>query len=225
SPNFNNPLGSCMSDENKQRLVEILAERNVPLIEDDVYGDIYFAPERPKVAKAYDKSGSVLLCSSFSKTLAPGYRIGWVAAGRYRKEIEHLKMVNTLAGASLTSQAVAEFLAGGGYDHYLRRIRKTYAQQVNDTIEAVGRYFPDGTKVTRPAGGHVVWVEMPGVNALKMFQSALREGISIAPGPIFSAQNKYGNCIRLNCGVAWTDNVERALQRLGEIAKSPAQKA
>jgi DNA-binding transcriptional MocR family regulator len=216
--NFSNPLGSCMPESHKRELVELLAEQEIPLIEDDIYGDLYFGSERPKVAKAFDRRGLVVLCSSFSKTLAPGYRVGWVAAGRFQTQIEHQKLVSNLATPTAPQLAVAEFLANGGYDHHLRRVRRVYADKVAGMAQAIGRYFPDGTRVTRPAGGFVLWVECPPyVDALVLYEQALRAGMTIAPGPIFSAKQKYGNFIRLNAAF-WSAEVEPALAELGRLA-------
>jgi DNA-binding transcriptional MocR family regulator len=216
--NFSNPLGSCMSDEKKRALVEMLAGRDIPLIEDDLYGDLSFSPERPKVARAFDKKGLVLLCSSFSKTLSPGYRVGWAAPGRFRAEVERLKIVSSLATATLPQMAIAEFLANGGYDHYLRKVRRVYARQVTEMAHAVGKFFPEGTKVTRPSGGFVLWVELPGyVDALELYEMARQSGITFAPGPIFSAKQRYRNFIRLNAA-NWSEETEIALIRLGQMA-------
>lgn len=216
--NFTNPLGSLMPNERKKELVDLLAQHEIPLIEDDIYGDLSFANERPTVAKAYDKKGLVILCSSVSKTLIPGYRVGWVAPGKFQSEIEQLKLMMNVATASPTQLAVAEFMAGGGYDRHLRVIRKIYARQVAVMGEAIGKYFPEGTRVTRPAGGFVVWVEMPErVNALKLYELAIGHRIAIAPGPIFSASGKYRNNIRLNAA-HWSEKIEEAVQTLGGLA-------
>lgn len=216
--NFSNPLGSCMPDEKKQQLVEILRAKEIPLIEDDIYGDLSFSASRPKTAKAFDKEGLVLLCSSFSKTLAPSYRVGWVAPGRFKEKVMSLKFINTIATATLPQLAIADFLATGGYQRYLRRICKTYSHQVALMTEAIGRFFPDETKVTRPSGGFILWVELPKqMDALELYERALLEKISIAPGHIFSATGKYSNFIRLNCGHQWSDTVERAISKLGQI--------
>ena len=216
--NFNNPLGCCMPDENKQRLVRLLAEREIPLIEDDTYGEIAFAPQRPKTAKAFDRDGLVLLCDSFSKTLAPGYRVGWVAPGRFKDRVLHLKMVSSLANATLPELAIADFLANGGYDHHLRKLRRHYAGKATLMTLAIGEHFPAGTKVTRPAGGQVLWVELPeAVNSMELFHRALREKISIAPGPIFSPKQRFRNFVRLNFGNPWNAATEDALRRLGEM--------
>jgi DNA-binding transcriptional MocR family regulator len=159
--NYSNPLGSCMPDEKKQKLVELLTEYEIPLIEDDIYGSLTFEPQRPKTAKAFDQKGWVMLCDSFTKTLSPGYRVGWVAPGRFAPRIEFLKFVNTSATASLPQMAIAEFLQNGGYDHHLRKLRRFYAAQMQRMSEAIVKYFPPGTKATRPSGGMCVWVELP----------------------------------------------------------------
>jgi DNA-binding transcriptional MocR family regulator len=216
--NFSNPLGSCMPDEKKQRLVEMLSRRQIPLIEDDIYGNLTFGPKRPKVAKAYDTDGWVMLCDSFTKTLSPGFRVGWVAPGRFKAKVEFLKFVSTSATASLPQMAVGDFLQNGGYDHHLRRIRRLYATQMELMSQAVGRWFPEGTKITRPTGGMCLWVELPDhVNSLDVYHRAIAEKISIAPGPLFSAKQKFSNFIRLSAGNPWSSTVENAVRRLGEI--------
>jgi DNA-binding transcriptional MocR family regulator len=216
--NFSNPLGSCMPDENKQRLVAMLAERGIPLIEDDIYGDLAFAATRPRTAKSFDREGLVLLCDSFSKTLAPGYRVGWVAPGRFQAQIEHLKYVNTVATATLPQIAIADFLANGGYDHHLRKLRRLYAEKVQNFSQAISTHFPEGTRLTRPLGGYVLWVELPpAINSLELLDRALAAGISITPGPMFSAKSKFLNFIRINCGNPWTETIERALEQLGRM--------
>jgi DNA-binding transcriptional MocR family regulator len=218
-PNFNNPLGSCMPDKNKKSLVEMLTRRQIPLIEDDIYGDLYFGNTRPKTVKAFDKDGLVLLCSSFSKTLAPGYRVGWTAPGRFKFEVEQLKFMNTLATATLPQMAIAQFLESGGYDRHLRRLRKSLANQVQLVSLAISRHFPEGTRITRPSGGFVLWVELPkSINSLELHRKALREKISIIPGALFSAKQKYQNFIRLSCGQPWSDRLEQALITLGRLA-------
>lgn len=221
--NFSNPLGSYMPDANKKALVELLARREVPLIEDDIYGDLCFAGPRPKAAKAYDKDGLVLLCSSFSKTLAPGYRVGWTAPGRFRPQVESLKFTSSMATTTAPQMAIAEFLQSGGYDRYLRKLRRILAGQVEQMRHAVSRYFPGGTKITRPQGGYVLWVELPrSVDSLELHRRALAQKVSIAPGPIFSAKQKYKNFIRLSCGLPWSEKVDHAVQTLGELARKLA---
>lgn len=224
--NFSNPLGSCMPVEAKRELVAMLEKRDIPLIEDDLYGDLPHGGARPEVARAFSKKGLVLLCSSFSKTIAPGYRLGWIAPGRFYAEIERLKFVINIASSTLSQLTVAEFLAEGGYDHYLRSVRRVYAQQVARMARAVAQSFPAGTRVTRPEGGFVLWVELPrGSDSLTLYEGARAQGMTIAPGPIFSARRRYRNFIRLNCA-AWNDTIERAIANLGALAhQSPDPKS
>lgn len=219
-PNFNNPLGSLMPEENKQRLLEILSRRDVPLIEDDINGDLSHEGQRPRVVHSYDRRGMTLLCGSFSKTIAPGYRVGWVVPGRYYERVKALKLTSTLATASLPQLAIAEFIANGGYDHHLRSLRRDFASQLRRHSEAIAAAFPPGIKLTRPQGGFVLWVELPtGVSALKLHERALREKISIAPGPMFSAKQGFQNFIRINCGHPWSARAERAIGVLGQLVR------
>jgi len=221
-PNFQNPLGHLMPDENKRAMVEMLADRNIPLIEDDIYGDLCFGHERPRAAKSYDEAGLVLLCSSVSKTLAPGYRVGWIAPGRFKAEIERLKMATNIASPTLPQLAVADFLAHGGYDHHLRRMRRMYGEFAGEMSDAVARYFPEGTRATRPVGGYFLWVELPAkLDGLEMYREAVRSGVSIAPGPIFSPTQRYRNYIRLNF-TAWIPGAESWIEKLGTIARRMA---
>jgi DNA-binding transcriptional MocR family regulator len=215
--NFHNPLGGTIPEATKRALAAMLARRGVPLIENDVFGDLVFGAERPKCVKAFDTTGDVLLCSSFSKTIAPGYRIGWVAAGRYQQEVEHAKIVTSLATSTPPQMAVAALLENGGYDHHLRRIRRVYAQRTAAMAHAVARHFPEGTKVTRPGGGFVLWVELPeDVDSVALYGAALRKNITIAPGPLFSARGQYRNCVRLNTAF-FSERTEWAVEALGVL--------
>lgn len=227
-PSFANPLGSRMPDEAKKRMVTMLAAREVPLIEDDIYGDVPFpgtAPpgeeDRPKPAKSWDRDGGVILCSSFSKTIAPGYRVGYVAGGRYRDRIEALKFAHTISTPTLPQLAIAEFIEGGGYDHHLRQLRRRLASQVAHVREAIAAFFPEGTRVTAPTGGFVLWVELPGnASSIELHGRALAEGVSVAPGPIFSAKPRFTSYLRVSCGLPWSTAIEQALATLGRIACS-----
>lgn len=217
--NCSNPLGCIMSDERKRQLVDLLASHNVPLIEDDIHGDIAFSNERPSVARSSSRDDNVLLCSSFSKTVAPGYRVGWIAPGRYQGQLEALKMATTVASASPTQMAVAEFLANGSYERHLRKLRRDSSRKMAQMSEAIGYYFPAGTKVTRPRGAFCLWLEMPEeVDSLKLYAEAVQEGITIAPGPLFSATGKFKNCVRLNTAL-WSDKIEHAIETLGQLAR------
>jgi DNA-binding transcriptional MocR family regulator len=218
--NFQNPLGCTVPEAKKKALVALLMHYNVPLIEDDVYSELYFGDNQPPPAKAFDTEGLVLHCSSFSKCLAPGYRIGWAAAGRYCRTVAHQKLLLTLTTSTPTQHALAQYLERGGFDRHLRKLRRRIAHQQRIFSQAVGQYFPPGTRATRPSGGYFLWIELPqGVDALKIHRRALSEGISIAPGPIFSATHGFQNCLRLNYGHAWDSRTEWALETLGRLAR------
>ncbi|EHP39898.1 MocR family transcriptional regulator [Cupriavidus basilensis OR16] len=195
-----------------------------PLIEDDVYGELYFGDRCPLPAKAFDQEGLVMHCSSFSKTLAPGFRVGWVAPGQYGEAIKRLRLMTTLSAGVPTQVALAEYLQNGGYDKHLRRLRHLLEMQQGQLIAAIGRHFPDNVRVSQPAGGYFLWVEFAaGFDALALHRAALEQGIGIAPGPIFSARQGYRNCIRLNYGHLWSDAVEAAVAKLGQLAKAQLQ--
>lgn len=219
SSSFNNPLGCTMPDEKKLAVLNLLAQHGVPLIEDDIYGDIYFGTERPKPFMALDPRGNILYCSSFSKTVAPGYRIGWMATGRHMQRVLERKFAFTLCGPALLQLALADFLSSGGYDHHLRRIRSTFAGNIDQMLRTVERVFPTGTRVSRPAGGFVLWLELPQpLKSRELFAAALAKGICFAPGDVFSASNRYTSCLRLSCGYSWQPWIENGLKALGEIA-------
>jgi DNA-binding transcriptional MocR family regulator len=223
---FQNPLGSSMSDERKKALVALLTRHDLPLIEDDVYAELYFSDKRPTPAKAFDTQGLVLHCSSFSKCLAPGYRIGWAAPGRYARAVARQKLTTTLGASAPAQLALATYLERGGFDKHLRKLRQTLAAQQVAFAQAVARHFPAGTRATHPAGGYFLWVELPpGVDALKLHRQALALGISIAPGPIFSASRAFTHCLRLNYGHAWDARSEQALATLGRLAAEGARPA
>jgi DNA-binding transcriptional MocR family regulator len=219
-PSYSNPLGSCMPDENKEQLYKICSEFDVAIIEDDIYGDLHFGERRPKPLKAWDTDGRVLLCSSFGKTLAPSLRVGWCAPGRYLERVKRLKFTNTLGTPVVLQKTVSDFLRNGGYDHHLRSIRRAYHHQLHLFSQAILRHFPEGTRISRPEGSFVLWIEMPpGVDSLKLYRDGLKHKICTAPGALFSVKDRYRNCLRMNCGLPWNDSVETALRTLGELAK------
>jgi DNA-binding transcriptional MocR family regulator len=218
-PNFQNPLGFVMPEQRKKMLVEMMRRHDLPLIENDVYGELHFDEQRPKSLKAFDRAGLVLYCSSFSKSLTAEPRIGWTLPGRYRESIEGLKFLNTVTTPSTPQMAIADYLKNEGYDYHLRRLRKTYAQQVRIMSAAVLRFFPAGTRVSHPTGGYLLWVVMPAhIDALELYSRGHGEGISIAPGTMFSIDEQFRNCLRLNCSFPWSPKLEAAVQTLGGIA-------
>lgn len=219
--NFSNPLGFCMPDEQKKELVKLLSFHGIPLIEDDLYGDVYFGKQRPKSCKTFDEEGNVLWCGSVSKTLAPGYRVGWVAPGKYYEQIKQLKLYHAITSATPEQQAVANFLGTGRYEHHLRKMRTALHANSLQYIRAIGEYFPEGTRVSHPKGGYILWVELDkSIDTYDLYHEAMLHKISIAPGIIFSSQDRYRNCMRLSYGMQWTPELERALKKLGGVIKS-----
>lgn len=217
-PNFSNPLGSCMPDAHKQAVVQLLASRQIPLIEDDVYGDLYYGERRPRPCKAFDEQGLVLWCSSVSKTLAPGYRVGWVAPGRFREQVLRRKLLQAIAAPSLNQEAIAEFLARGRYEQHLRSLRRTLHANSRACQQGIAAYFPSNTKVTRPTGGFTLWAELDErVDTQRLFDAALRQRISIAPGRLFTQHDQFNNCLRLSYGLPWSAAVEEQLRVLGRL--------
>lgn len=222
--NHSNPMGARMSDQRKQALVTMLADAGVPLIEDDIYGDLQFEGERPRPAKAFDRTGQVIYCSSFSKTISPGLRLGWMIPGRFLPQARQQKYFSNLATATIPQLAVARMLEQGSYDRYLRTVRPRYKEALVRMRAAVAEAFPEGTAVSDPQGGFVLWVQMPaGVSATQLYYQAWDEGINIAPGPMFSTSDKYENCLRLNGANPWSDTVACAIRRLGERATQLAR--
>jgi DNA-binding transcriptional MocR family regulator len=218
-PNFQNPLGSLMPDANKRALVELLATRGVPLIEDDVYGELHHGARRPPPAKAWDRAGQVLHCASFSKCLAPGYRVGWVAAGRHSRAIERLKLMTSLSAAVPSQLALSEYLARGGYERHLRRLRAALARQQALALRVIAEHFPPGTRVTRPEGGYFLWLELPpAVDALELHRLALAQRISLAPGQLYSTDRRFRNFVRINHGHPDDARFEAALGAVGALA-------
>lgn len=218
--NFSNPLGYCMPDEQKEALVRLLAQHGVPLIEDDLYGDVYFGRSRPRSCKSFDEEGNVLWCSSISKTLAPGYRVGWVAPGKYLKQVKHLKLYHSITSPTAQQEAIATFLATGRYEHHLRKLRQTLHANSLRFIQAIGEYFPPGIKMSDPKGGFILWVELDkNIDTYQLYREALQHKISIAPGTMFSLHDRYQNCLRLSYGMQWTPEVDRALRKLGQLIK------
>ena len=220
-PSFNNPLGACMPLENRQRLARMLDRSGVPLIEDDIYGDLGFERPRLPPVKAFDRGGRVLLCASFSKTLVPGYRIGYVLAGDWTERLRHLKLLGNVATAGLPQVALAEYLQRGDYDRLVRQAAQTYRWRSEQYRALVLKHFPPGTLVTRPLGGFVLWVEMPpAVDGVRLHDLARQAGISVTPGVIFSPSGDYRHHLRLSCGQLTADQAAPAIRELGRLAAS-----
>ncbi|MFM0088874.1 PLP-dependent aminotransferase family protein [Paraburkholderia sediminicola] len=218
---FQNPTGASMPDTTKEALVALLAAHDVPLIEDDVYAELYFGASPVRPAKSFDRKGLVLHCGSFSKSLAPGYRVGWVAAGRFTQQIARAKSMTNISTSVPAQLAIADYLQSRSYDRHLRQFRQNLAAQQDNMVDAIERFFPSGTHVSRPKGGYFLWLELPvQVDSVRLFELSRKQGISNAPGPIFSGSGGYRNCIRLNYGHPWTHEIERGVETVGSLAHS-----
>lgn len=216
---FNNPTGSLVPDEARRQIVDLCARHDVPLIEDDLYADLHYGERRPLPYKSFDPDDCVMTCSSYSKTIAPGFRIGWVASRRHRDALLREKLVSSGSSAPLTQRAMARFLAEGRYDRHVAKLRRNMREQLGCLRAAVHRYFPAGTCTSDPRGGFVLWVRLPGdIDAQALYQRAIVEGISLTPGALFSQGRKYRNHLRLAAGEPWIERHEAAIQRLGELA-------
>lgn len=219
-PNFNNPLGFMMPEEEKKAIVSYLADREIPIIEDDIYGELYFTPSRPMPLKFYDRKGMVLYCASFSKSLAPGLRIGWALPGRYLDDFKRLKLNRAISDTGLTQWALARFLKDGKFERHLRKLRTHLKNQVGNTALAVARYFPADTNISAPRGGLTLWVQLNGkVDSLQVFRKAIGHNIAVMPGAMCASGNTFNNCIRISCGMPYTDAVDQGLKTLAQIVK------
>jgi DNA-binding transcriptional MocR family regulator len=211
-----------MDADKKRALVELLHKHRLPMIEDDAYMELYAGDERPASTKAFDREGWVLHCSSFSKTLAPGFRVGWVSAGRYTRNVAQQKLAASLATAVPAQEALAHYLARGHYERHLRALRARMRSQRDAYAELIADAFPAGTRISRPNGGYFLWVELPeGTDAMRLARDAMAAGISLAPGPLFSASQNFVNCVRINCGHPLEPHILNAIRHVGTLAATP----
>jgi DNA-binding transcriptional MocR family regulator len=219
-PNFNNPFGGCMPDENKKKLVDIITKKNIVLIEDDIYGELYFGKNRPRTCKYYDTKGMVIYCSSLSKSLTPGYRIGWTIPGKYLEQVKQIKRIQNISSPTITQAAMAHFLQYGRYEYHLKTLRRALHTQCLRYLQGIIQHFPEDTRISRPHGGFVLWVELNRkVNGFRLRTEAMKHNISIVPGKIFSASNNYENCIRISFGKPWDENAEYGMMMLGKLIR------
>ena len=216
--NFQNPMGSLMPVQAKKQILDIAQAHGIPIIEDDIYGDIYFGPSRPATFKSLDTTGNVLYCTSFSKTMAPGLRAGWTIPGNFYSQVLRLKLNSQISGPDIGHRVAARFLETGAYDRHLRRLRNQIKNQISAISIAVSTHFPEDTRTTFPQGGMVLWIELnKQIDTMDIFQKARQQNISIMPGGICSTTDRYRHCLRLNCGLAWNKALEQSIMRLGRI--------
>jgi DNA-binding transcriptional MocR family regulator len=209
-----------MPDEKKKQLVQLITKYQVPLIEDDIYGELYFGKQRPRTCKYYDTKGWVMHCSSLSKSLTPGYRIGWALPGRFTEEVKQAKRILNISSPSITQAAIAHFLQHGRYEYHLKNLRKALHTQSLRYLQGVIDHFPEGTRVSRPQGGFIMWIELPNrIDSFRLRTEAMKHKIAIVPGRIFSVSANFSNCIRLSFGKPYDDDAEYGLMMLGKIIR------
>lgn len=220
-PNFNTPLGSCMPDENKKSIVKLLSGYNIPIVEDDVYGDLHFGTTRPTCCKTFDEEGNVLWCSSISKTLAAGYRVGWIAPGKYKEQILKLKLIHSISSNAIINESVGSFLKSGKYEKHLRKLRRTLQENYLNYVQTIAQHFPEGTKISQPKGGLALWIEFSQkIDTIELYELAMKKNICIVPGRVFTLQDQYHNCMRLTLGLPWNENLKSKLIEVGNLAKA-----
>lgn len=218
-PTVQNPLGATMPLEAKRRLAALVNHYRVPLIEDALYAELQFGTALSPSVKSFDPGGWVIFCTSYTKTLAPDYRIGWTEGGRFGDAIRRLKFASSIAEPVLLSEALATLLETGGYDLHLRALRQRYAVQTAQVRTLIARHFPPGTRSTAPAGGFLLWVELPpAVDAVALFRLAIAERISLIPGALHSASGRYRHALRLSCCYPLDAAHQAALARVGQLA-------
>jgi len=218
---INNPTGSCMPEAKRKQLVEIVERKNIPLIEDDVYGELTFSDEKVLPLQAYSQKDLVLTCSSFSKTAAPSYRIGWIMTRKFEQKAKGLKRALSCSSSLLNQMVLTEYVRSGDFDRNIKRLRQVLKQNKERMVALISEYFPPKTGISNPQGGGVVWVELPpGYDSTEWFRLCVDNGISITPGVLFSASGKYKRCARISYGLPWNDKVEQAVIKIGELASS-----
>ena len=220
---FSNPSGGSIPAESQRELVELCSARGIPLIDDDTYGELAHDGTRPSVCLAHDRRGTVVHIGSFSKVVAPGLRVGFLVPGRWLKAVQVLKITMNIASAVQPQLAIARLLDTGDFDRHRQRVVPLLGQAVQRCATAVRAQFPAGTRVSNPAGGLVLWVELPtAVEVNALYEDAIRAKICFSPGTLFSARRRYQHHLRLNAG--WFDPlIADAISRLGRLAKHHAR--
>lgn len=223
-PTLNNPFGAVMPHAAKRALVHMLSSRGVPLIEDVVFNDLMAADERRKAAKSFDADGWVMVCGSFSKTVTPGIRLGWVDAGRWRDAVATLKRVHGGATNAVLEHALADLLTQSSYEARMRRMSTLMKERLTEARLLMAASFPRGTRISDPPSGYTLWVELPaGADSMALFHQSVLLGIRFGPGALFSATDRYNHCMRLSFAGAWGERERKALRELGRLATAQMQ--
>lgn len=225
-PNFQNPTGRTMTEERRKQLAELAEKYDVYVLEDNPYGEIRFAGQHVPAVKSFDKSGHVLHMSTFSKTLAPGFRLGWLVADKnVVNKLTVLKQSADLHTDNLAQFAVAQFFADNDVDAHVKEISALYGKRKDLMLEGIKKYFPEGVKYTDPEGGMFLWVEVPGVDdTVELFKECLEHDVAFVPGDPFFAGEVQPGAFRLNYSNMKEDQIEVGLKRLGAALTAAVNK-
>lgn len=220
-PTLNNPLGCSMPDTHKKILIDLITQYQVPVIEDDTLGELLFDQEPHQPLKAFDKEGYVLYCNSFSKTLAPGFRIGWVSGGQYHHLLRRHKYGTNIASSAVMQDALSIYLATGKYRSHLNKLKIELQKNVFLYLNSIHKHFPASIQIAKVRGGLSLWVRLADhIDAMELQRVALEDKIGICPGKIFSNNNYYNNYIRINFGPVWSKRIDQHLKVLGSLIKA-----
>lgn len=225
-PNFQNPTGRTMTEERRKQLAELAEKYDVYVLEDNPYGEIRFAGQHVPAVKSFDKSGHVFYMSTFSKTLAPGFRLGWLVADKaVVNKLTVLKQSADLHTDNLAQFAVAQFFADNDVDAHVKEISALYGKRKDLMLEGIKEYFPEGVKYTDPEGGMFLWVEVPGVDdTVELFKECLEHDVAFVPGDPFFAGEVQPGAFRLNYSNMKEDQIEVGLKRLGAALTAAVNK-
>lgn len=225
-PNFQNPTGRTMTEKRRKQLAELAEKYDVYVLEDNPYGEIRFAGQHVPAVKSFDKSGHVFYMSTFSKTLAPGFRLGWLVADKaVVNKLTVLKQSADLHTDNLAQFAVAQFFADNDVDAHVKEISALYGKRKDLMLEGIKKYFPEGVKYTDPEGGMFLWVEVPGVDdTVELFKECLEHDVAFVPGDPFFAGEVQPGAFRLNYSNMKEDQIEVGLKRLGAALTAAVNK-
>jgi DNA-binding transcriptional MocR family regulator len=218
TPSFQNPTGALMPEQNRRRLAALAGKHELAVIESDVYGELPFNGQRQPPVAAYDEQGWVMYCSSLSKSLAAGLRVGWTAPGRFLEPVRHLKLSTSICSPSFNQLVIREFLQSGGFDRHLRRLRGSLMRNMSATLDAMRRHLPAEIRVSDPRGGFLLWAELPAtVKSDALYHAAKDAGVSVLPGAICASNRRFDSAIRINCGYRWNERMENGMRSLGQL--------
>lgn len=219
TPNFHNPTGILMADEQKKELLSIIQQYGIAVIENDIYGDLNFSGKRPTTLKTFDESGLVITYTSYSKTLAPGIRLGWLSAGKFMPQAEQVKFAMGSTVSPVYQETVNRLLSGESYDRHIRAFRMQLAKNAYFTINLLSKHFPEGTSVLTPSGGYNLWVKMADkVNMDNFYSQCEKIGIKFTPGYTFSFSDVFSRYFRIVFADQYSAQKLQAFELAGQLA-------